>query len=378
MTKNFFLLSAAHFFFGLAFWPFVLLPVFLQDLGADLLIVGVIIGSASLAGIAVRPWVGTALDRIGRRKCLITGGLVFLATNLLYLEVESIGWMIYAIRLLHGLGMGILFATFFTLAADISPLERRTEGIGLFGISGHLSGSVGVMLGETIIGIWGYSGMFISCASLSLLSLLIILRVRDPGHHHHETPPVSFFRLSLAPALRLPLLATIVFAISLSSYMVFLKPYALSVGVGSVTTFFVAYSLSAVGVRLVGGHWPDRFGLRPVLYPSMVLMSLGILLFTVQPTPAGLVISGVLCGTGHGFIFPILSVMFLAAAEKKNRGSLMTLYTMLIDTGLFIGAPLLGLIARGGNYLPMFIVAAALQAASLAAFALLDGKKVRA
>jgi len=377
LTKDFAILSTAHFFFGLAFWPYLLLPVFLQNLGADLLIVGVIIGASAFAGIAVRPWVGPALDRIGRRKCLITGGLVFLATNLLYLEIDSIDWMIYGIRLLHGLGMGILFATFFTLAADISPAERRTEGIALFGISGHLSGSVGVMLGEKIIGLWGYNGMFLACASLSLVSLLISLRIRDPGHHHHETEPMSFIRIFMTPRLRIPLVATITFAVGLTAYMVFLKPYALSVGIGSVSSFFVTYTLSATGIRLIGGHWPDRFGLRRVLYPAMGSMSLGILLFTIQPTFSGLVISGILCGIGHGFMFPILSVMFLATAEEENRGSLMSFFTMLIDIGLFIGAPLLGLIAKGGNYVTMFIVAAVFQLASLGAFAFLDGKRAK-
>lgn len=355
----------AHFFFGLAFWPYVLLPVFLQNLGADLLVVGVIIGFASLAGIIVRPWVGTALDRIGRRKCLLTGGSIFLLSNLLYLQIDSITSMIYGVRLLHGMGMGILFATFFTLAADISPVERRTEGIGLFGISGHLSGAVGVMLGEKIIGLWGYSAMFLTCALFSLVSLLISLRIRDPGQHHHETKSVSFIRLSLLPRLRFPLFATISFAIGLTAYMVFLKPYALSVGIGSVSSFFVTYTLSATAVRLIGGHWPDRFGLRQVLYPTMASMSLGIFLFVIQPTFTGLVISGVLCGIGHGFMFPILSVMFIESAEEKNRGSLITLFTMLIDIGFLIGAPLLGLIAKGGNYGTMFLTAAFIQIASL-------------
>ncbi|HSG05782.1 MAG TPA: MFS transporter, partial [Nitrospiria bacterium] len=148
--------------------------------------------------------------------------------------------------------------------------------------------------------------------------------------------------------------------------MVFLKPYALSVGLGSVTSFFVTYTLSATGVRLIGGHWPDRFGLRQILYPATVSMSLGILLFVIQPTFTGLVISGILCGIGHGFIFPILSVIFIESGGEKNRGSLMTLFTMLIDIGLFIGAPLLGLIARGGNYVPMFITAALIQTTILA------------
>jgi predicted MFS family arabinose efflux permease len=369
-TPNFILLFIAGLFFGLAFWPYVLLPVFLQNLGADLLVVGILMGAASFSGIVVRPWVGSALDRVGRRKCLITGGLIFFLAHLLYLSVDTIGWVVYAVRLLHGLGMGMLMATFFTLAADLSPQVRKTEGIAIFGISGHLSGTIGVTMGEEIIRWGGYGSLFMTCAGLSLVSILFSLGIPEPGHHRPEGPREGFLSLLLSPSLRVPLFATVAFALSLSSYMVFLKPYALSVGIGSVTPFFVAYTLTAVGIRIIGGNWPDRFGLKRVIYPAMVLLSVGILLLVIQPTPAGLVAGGILAGIGHGFIFPILSVMIIGSEQRSNQGSLMTLFTMVFDLGLFIGAPLLGWIAMRGDYASMFIVAALVQVATLAAFVL--------
>ena len=333
--------------------------------------------AASFSGIIVRPWVGTALDRVGRRRCLITGGFIFLLAHLLYLGVDTIGWMVYAVRLLHGLGMGILMATFFTLAADLSPQARKTEGIAIFGISGHLSGTIGVTMGEAIIQWGGYSSLFVVCAGLSLVSILLSLGIPDPGHHRPEGPTEGFMKLSFAPSLRMPLLATVAFAFSLSSYMVFLKPYALSVEIGSVTSFFVAYTLTAIGVRVIGGNWPDRFGLKRVIYPAMVSLTLGILLLVVRPTPFGLVLSGILSGLGHGFIFPILSVMIIGRERKSHQGSLMTLFTMAFDLGLFIGAPLLGWTAKVGHYVSMFIAAALVQVATLAAFVLLERKMAK-
>ncbi len=372
ITRDFILLSTAHLLFGLSFWPYVLLPVFLQQLGANLFTIGVIIGTASLAGILIRPWVGAALDRIGRRKILISGGVIFLGANLSYLVIDGVGWGIFIVRLLHGLGMGILMAAFFTLAADLTPASRRTEGIALFGVSGHLSGAIGVLMGEQIIRLGGYRALFLSSAILALLSILTSIFVREPIIHSHEVPPSGFFSVLRRPALRLPLLGTIAFSLSMSSYMVFLKPYALKVGVGSITAFFLAYTLTAVSVRLVGSTWPDRFGLKPVLYPSMVSMAVGIVTLLLLPTPLGLIVSGILSGIGHGFIFPILSVMLIEREREENRGSVITLFTMLYDFGLFVGAPLLGYIASGERYRPMFLVAASVLVASLAAFIVFD------
>lgn len=372
ITRDFILLFTAHLLFGLAFWPYVLLPVFLQNLGADLFAVGVIMGTASFAGILIRPWVGAALDRVGRRKLLITGGVIFLTANLSYLAIDAVGWGIFVVRLLHGLGIGMLMAAFFTLAADLSPSTRRTEGIALFGVSGHLSGAIGVLMGEQIISMAGYRALFLSGAILALLSTLTGILIREPETHPHGVQSEGFFHISLKPELRLPLLGTVAFAFSMTSYMVFLKPYALKVGIGSITPFFIAYTLTAVTVRLIGSRWPDRFGLKRVLYPSMISMAVGIVVLLVWPAPLGLIVSGILCGIGHGFIFPILSVMVIEKERKENRGSVMTLFTLLYDFGLFIGAPLLGFIARGERYGSMFLVAALILIASLIAFLSFD------
>lgn len=375
LTRDFILVFTAHLLFGLSFWPYVLLPVFLQQLGADLFAVGVMIGTASLAGIVSRPWVGSALDRVGRRPCLVVGGLLFLAANLSYLGIHSVGGGIYLVRLLHGLAMGILMATFFTLAADLSPPHRRTEGIALFGVSGHISGTIGVLWGEEAIRRGGYTALFISSALLAFLSLITSLLICEPRREQNGAAPTEgFFAIVFRRALRVPLIGTVAFSLSLTSYMVFLKPYALTVGIGSMTFFFVAYTLTAVAVRLIGSRWPDRFGLKTVLYPSMVSMAFGILTLLFWPTEGGLAVAGVLAGVGHGFIFPILSSMVIGREREENRGGVMTLFTMLYDLGLFIGAPLLGFIARGGAYGAMFIAAALVLAAGLAAFVAFDSE----
>lgn len=372
LTRDFFLLFGAHLFFGFAFWPYVLLPVFLQDFGADLAKIGIIMGTASFAGILIRPGIGLALDGIGRRICLISGGIIFMLANLSYLRIEGIGLEIFGIRLLHGFGVGILMATFFTLAADIIPPSRRTEGIALFGVSGHLSGAIGVPLGEQLIRVGGYSLLFKVCAGFAGLSILTSLYIREPRHNAVGLSIRRFLQIALQRSTRIPLMTTVSFALGIASYMVFLTPYAKSVQLAFVSYFFLTYSLTAITIRLIAGSWPDRFGLKKVLYPSLVSLASGIVLISFWPTPAGLVISGMLCGLGHGFIFPILSTLVINRGHDGNRGSMMTLFTLFFDIGIFIGAPFWGVIAKWYGYQPMFFLAAAVILLSLASFLFLD------
>ncbi len=373
LTRNFALLFFAHLFFGFAFWPYVLLPVFLQGLGSNLTQVGIIMGLASISGMFIRPWTGKALDQIGRKKCLLTGGIIFLITHMVYLSIDEIGWILYIVRLLHGLSMGILFATFFTFAADMIPESRRTEGIALFGIGGHLSGALAVPLGEYIIQFGGYSDLFKVCAGFTLLSTGLCYFLKEP-ENNHEKPEVNlghFFKTAFKTQNRVPLAVTACFALGLISYMVFLKPYAHSKGL-IVTSFFLAYSLSAVFIRLIGRKWPDQFGLKQVLYPALFSLSTGITLLALWPSPIGLLLSGILCGIGHGFIFPILSVLLINRAPSNERGGRMALFTLFFDVGIFIGSPLWGFIANHYGYQLMFLLSAASVLTSVGIFVFLD------
>ncbi len=372
LTRDFSLLFVSHLFFGFAFWPYVFLPVFLQDFGADLALVGTIMGTASLAGILIRPGIGLALDGIGRKTCLISGGLIFLLANLSYLWVDGIGPEIFGIRLLHGFGRGILMATFFTLAADIIPPSRRAEGIALFGVSGHLSGALGVPLGEHLLRIGGYSLLFKGCIGFAGLSVLTSLTIREPQHNALSLSIRRFIQIGLQRSTRVPLITTVSFALGMASYLVFLTPYAKSVQIGFASYFFLSYSLSAVAIRLTAGNWPDRFGLKKVLYPSLASLASGIVLISTWSNPVGLIISGIFCGLGHGFIFPILSTIIINRGHDGNRGSMMTIFTLFFDIGIFIGAPFWGMIAKGYGYQTMFFLAGAVILLSLASFLLLD------
>ncbi len=373
LTGNFVLLFMGHLFFGFSFWPYILLPVFLQELGSDLTSIGVIMGSASVAGILIRPWIGVALERIGRRRCLLIGGLIFLLAHLCYLSVTRIGWPIYLIRLVHGFGIGILFSTFFAFAADISPARRRTEGIALFGVAGHLSGALAIPLGEWIIRNGGYPSLFKTCAVFTVLFMAICLFIKEAqkGKGNKLFGVKQFLSATFLPPNRIPLVATGLFALGLSSYMIFLKPYAHAVGLG-VSTFFLAYSTTAVMVRLIGGKWPDRFGFMPVLYPAIFSHSVGMILLSFWPSATTLLFAGILCGMGHGFIFPILSVLLINRAPESERGARMALFTLFFEIGLFIGAPLFGFVAEAQGYRTMFFLSAMIVLTSVAAFVFLD------
>ncbi len=372
LTRGFVLAWLLSFFSGLAFFLFVHFPRYLEDLGADPAEVGRIVGATALAAIAIRPLVGRAMDRRGRRPVVLFGNAVHVVALLLYLTVDHIGPWLYAVRILHGFGEALLFAATFTIAADLVPAERRTEGLALFGVSGLLPIAVGGVLGDFLLSRFAFESIFLAALGLGALALLLALPLPEtvtPAAAEHHLP----FLTSLRQRDLIPIWwITLVFSLALTAYFTFLRLYIDESGIGSMGGFFGAYATTAVLLRLFAGWLPDRIGLKRVLYPAMLVFATGLLLLAAAHSATAVVVAGVFCGAGHGYGFPILFALCFSRARPAARGTAAVIFTGLFDVGILAGAPVLGWVANQFGYPTMFRLAAMWVAVGLVSFAFWD------
>ncbi len=355
---------------GLSWALFLHFPGYLQDLGATEVQIGLVVGVASITSVVIRPWVGAVSDTRGRRPLILVGNAINVLGLLLYLTVQSIGPWLYIVRIIHGIGIGILFPVLFTYAADIVPVERRTQGLALFGVSGLLPIALGGVIGDIVLGIWSFRALFMTALLCALAALLLSLPLaetveRSAGRGISISP---FFR-ALRDGKLAPLWFIIgIFSMVLTSYFVFLKTYVNDTGTGSVGLFFGAYAVTAILLRVFLGWLPDRVGARRVLYPSLVLLAFGFLVLAAADSDSHIGVAGILSGIGHGFGFPILMTMVVDRATEDERGSAVALFTSEIDLGLLLGGPTLGAVIAGWGYGAMFLLCAALTVAAIPVF----------
>ena len=76
LTRPFALLVGANFLQALGFSSMILLPLYLDYLGASRALIGSIMSVGAVGGLLARPLVGWALDVLGRKTTLIAGTLV--------------------------------------------------------------------------------------------------------------------------------------------------------------------------------------------------------------------------------------------------------------------------------------------------------------
>jgi MFS family permease len=368
-TPAFVTAAVANFLFFTGLAGFVLLPLHLRDLGATDGQMGLIMGCYSATAIVAQPLVGVWVDRGGRRAFLVTGAVLTAGVALLFAARPDALGLFPLMRALQGVAFSIYFIANFTVAIDLVPAGRRSQALGIFGISGLVSGAVGPALGELVVRAAGFRGLFLAAAVLPLLAAVISARLALPPPPPRVAAGEGLPGLlrGIAAAPRLPMTLAAAFGLGQGVMFTFFPTYAADLGVRWVGLFAVAYSGAALIVRATAGGLADRLGPRAVIVPSMVLQasatvvlaSLGLLVrMAGLPAAPFLALAGLASGAAHGFLYPALTALVVDVTPPERRGRVVGVFMAFVLAGQAGGAAGFGHLAHGVGYGAMFAVLA--------------------
>jgi MFS family permease len=380
LTAPFVLAWTVNLLQGLSFFMFVHLPRLLSDLGANEVVIGLIVAATAVASLLARPSIGTAMDRRGRRPAIIAGSLLTCLAVPLYFTVHSVGPWLVGVRVLHGIASALTFVSITTYGADHVPDERRTQGLALFGASNLLPMALGGWLGDVILGAGGFDGLFLAAFCFAAAGLALAFRLpeaRRPAAAGAARPKGGFRRALTQPDLRPVWFITFCQSVVFTGYFTFMRTFVDDTGVGSVGVFYAAFAGIAVVLRAFLGWVPDRVGRARVLYASMGSIAAGYVILAAASSAVAVAFAGVLCGAGLGYSFPILFAMVVERAPAEERGSAMAAFTVCGDTGSLVGSPLLGWAIVTFSYGVMFCGAATLMVLATVAYGIWETRRQR-
>lgn len=375
-TRAFVLAALASAMLNLAGFLFVHLPGFLQQLGAGEAQIGRIMAAQALGAILAWPLAGRAMDARGRPAVILAGVALFVVVVGLYLSIHSLGPRVYAVRVLDGVAAAMWYTALFTYAADLVPVQRRTEGLAIFGVSGLVSIALSAQFGDVILAYATYRELFLGALGLAVLGLTFCLPLRDVRPVPSDrVPPRSVVATAVQPNLRPIWLAAFAFFVAVAALFTFMKTFVTTTGTGSVGGFFSAYAAMAVTLRIFLGWLPDRLGARPTLGVAMSCYALGCVGLSLARTPGHVLAAGLLCGAGHGYSFPVLLSLVVARARPQERGVATAFFTTLDWVGLLIAGPVVGYAIEREGYDTAFMGLALLLAIGIVVFYGLDRGK---
>ena len=379
---NFWLVFTATSAIGVAANLFVFFPVYIVKLGGDAAAIGAIVAVGALAALAARPGFVPLTDRRGRRTTALWSLVLEALAIVLYIPVHSLGWPIYAVRVMQGAVDGTARVALFALVFDILPEGRRGEAMALFSLSGQGPAAVGPLVGEALLKYFGFDVLFCVAAMLCLVAAAATAMLPDdhpndralhshpPADHlsDEHSPGASARRSAPADAVGyralifdrnlMPLwVVAFAFTFTISSRLSFVAPFAYHKGITQVGWYFALYSGIAVALRLFGGNVLDRLGVERILGPAMGLLGIGVAILALTGTSGALLGAAVLGGVGHSYAYPALSAMIISHTPAGAFGRSSVVYTSVFDSASMLAPYLLGIIASLWGYAPMFVIA---------------------
>jgi MFS family permease len=308
------------------------------------------------------------MDRYGRIPLIRAAAVLRLSATLSFLLIDSVAVNVYASRAAYGVGLALFNVGVFTYANDVIPPDRRAQGIAWYGLSGMSAITFAAALGEVLIGRFGYTGLFLGMAFVEVAALGVALNMKPLASRPSFTPQRGRLSITRHRSLIPVWVLTFGFGLGFGGLLTFMRTFIDDAGFGSVGMFFTAYSVTAIASRLALSSLPDRLGAVRVALPAVASLAAGVGLLAVARTPGMLIVSAVLAGLGHAFLFPILGGLTVDRAPEAQRGVALSAFTAMFDLGPLLGAPILGLVIEGVGYPAMWLLLAGTIVVALAVF----------
>lgn len=352
-------------------------PGYVQGLGATEALIGLLYAGGAIMALLFRPLLGRVLDLTHRRTVLLFCGISNVTVVALLSLTSHWGVLLWGLFLMQRVFQIALFTTMLTYMADSLPLEHRTQGLALFGMSGLIPIALGGVIGDLVIDGLGFGALFLLSAGAGLISWSIVWSL--PVLPVMSTRPRRGFWSALAQRNLLPLWwITLCFSIGMETLFTFTRTYVDDRQIGSTGIFFGVYGVTAAAMRLIGGNRYDRVPHRPLAVVALISYGVGLGLLAVAGSVPILILAAFFGGLAHGGLFPLLSSQVVARARTAERGSAMAVFTSIFDIALLVAAPSVGSLIEGFDYEVAFAVVAVVLVIGSGVYAIWDRRMVAA
>ena len=376
-TKNFLLLILANFAIYVSFYMLIpSLPVFIKEISGKDSLSGLALGLFLLAAVLIRPFAGRSIDTGKRKEIFLLGTGVFLFSTLAFSRVPTL-LVLLAARFVQGLGWAYCNTAAGTLASDIIPRMRLSEGMGYFSLSLSASMGVGPALALYLSERYSFQLMFYACAGFALLSFLLALFINQPNVYSETETPLATKRVLLEKKALFPSLVMFFVLVSYAAITSFLALYGQYRLVADIGLFFTVFAVSISVSRPLFGRLADRKGHDLVLVPGLILCILTLIIIYFARSLPAFIFAGFVYGMGYGAVQPSMQALSVLFVPPERRGAATATYFLFLDLGLGLGSVLWGLVAQSYGYELMYLAAIIPSLLSLFVYLLARQRKTR-
>ena len=353
------LITANQFGFG-AIVPVV--PLFAQQFGVSQSAIGMTIAVFGLARFLVNVPASRIADTHGRRNALAIGGVITVIGTVLCAVAPNYP-LFLAARFIAGAGAAFVLTGGQIVVADISNNRNRGRVMALYqGVFLVMVGAGAFPGGWLAENISLAAPFWVSAALAGVVSILAWYFVPETRQFSHRAAskasggaasPVSsraqFAAVIAAPGFALISLVGFATVAARTGALFNVIPVFAEerIGLGADEIGIGLGMVSVIGLIFVypSGHLVDRFGRKAIIVPSMILSSLGMLLFGMSTTFEFYLFASVAWSTASGISGATPAAYAADIAPPGMAAPAMGTFRAISDSGYVIGPLALGALA---------------------------------
>ena len=392
-NRNYCMVMVANFSLFFAFYVLTpLLPLYLSErFGATKDVIGLVLSGYTVTALVMRPFSGFLVDTFPRKTVLMVSFVAFSVFFAGYLAASTL-LLFTIVRTLHGGPFGALTVANSTVAIDVLPSTRRTEGIGYYGLSNNLAMAIAPTIGIFIyrythsFGLLFWIALVVACAGMAVDGSLPPSPSNRRGRNEAQKASPSGGRLVGADRFFLVrgwLLGLNMVAFGfcfgvLSNYLAIYGKEQLGI-TGGTGTYFMLCAVGLILSRLQGGKALRQGRVTHNAAGGMLISLVGYTLFILGPMMDSSLLtshlslltyyaSALLIGLGNGHLWPAFQNMTISVAPNNKRGTANSTILVSWDVGMGLGILVGGVIAEHVGYDAAFWTVAAVNALGVLTF----------
>lgn len=373
-TSAFLLLSVTNIFVFMSFQMLLTgMPVYVSQLGANSVQVGLVSTLATLGSVLCRPITGALVDRYGRRGFLIAGFAVMCLAAASYAVFPLVG-VILVFRFVHGLGWGLASTANSTMVADVLPRKRFGEGIGYFSMTSSLALALGPALSVSLVEA-GHAKVSIAIAcALTCIGILLACVLcaffykQPPLKKEGSVRQVFLLRNMFERTALFPSVAFGVLSMGFSCVTTFIALMGAERGIENLALYFIVYAIANIIARPLLGRLVDKHGFLLAGILACASVAISLLMLAVAQSLWLVCVAGFIIGFGNGTGMSTFNTMAVSLAPPKARGAATSTFLFFFNGGMAVGTLVGGLLVGPLGYGGMLEVMAAIAVAACIIF----------
>ena len=315
------------------------LPAYLSSLGGEDY-KGLIIGLFTLTAGLSRPFSGKLTDTIGRVPVMIFGTAVCIICSLFYPILSSVAGFLL-LRFFHGFSTGFMPTAVSAYVADIVPVNRRGEAMGILSVFMNAGASASPPLGSYLVNNYSLDFMFYASSGFAVIAVVILLGMKETlsNRQAFQLRLLAISKKDIIDRMALPSAITMFFVLFGFGVVLTIVPDQSDyVGLSNKGLFFTSFTACSLLSRVVAGKASDRFGRVPVLKIAILLLVSSLVIVGQADTPQKILISSGFMGFAMGTASPTLFAWAVDLSTYENRGKALATIFIALEASIGLGA----------------------------------------